>query len=66
MDKLYLDVEAKKEIFDKGSVKVAEVEKKIETKIRSMIGIGVSIRLVAPKSIIRSEGRAKRVIDERN
>jgi phenylacetate-CoA ligase len=30
-----------------------------------MTGIGVKIRLVPPKTITRSEGKAKRVIDER-
>jgi phenylacetate-CoA ligase len=30
-----------------------------------MVGIGIKIRLVPPKSITRSEGKAKRVIDER-
>ena len=32
----------------------------------NMIGIGPSVHLVAPKTIARSEGKAKRVIDERN
>jgi phenylacetate-coenzyme A ligase PaaK-like adenylate-forming protein len=29
------------------------------------MGIGIKIRLVPPKAITRSEGKAKRVIDER-
>ncbi|MEW5910767.1 MAG: hypothetical protein AB1659_13265, partial [Thermodesulfobacteriota bacterium] len=33
--------------------------------IRGMMGIGVKIELVAPKSITRSEGKALRVIDQR-
>jgi phenylacetate-CoA ligase len=41
------------------------VEKKIKTKIKSMIGIGIKVRVAAPKSIARSEGKAKRFIDDR-
>ncbi len=65
LDQLHVDVEAKKETYDLGPQKIAEVEKKIEAKIRGMIGIGIKIRLVPPKSIARSEGKAKRVFDER-
>ena len=63
LDQLHVDVEAK--AYDLGPEKIAEVEKKVEARIRGMIGIGVKIRLVSPKSITRSEGKAKRVIDER-
>ena len=65
LDQLYVDVEAKKETYDLGPQKIGEVEKMIEAKLRGIIGIGVKIRLVAPKAITRSEGKAKRVIDER-
>jgi len=65
LDQLHLDVEARKETYDAGPQKIAEVEKMMEGKIRGTIGIGIKIRLVAPKAITRSEGKAKRVIDER-
>jgi len=65
LDQLHVDVEAKKETYEGGSQKIAEVEKKIEAKIRGLIGLGAKIRLVPPKAITRSEGKAKRVIDER-
>ncbi len=45
--------------------KQAEIEKKIESHIKGMMGIGVKVRLVEPKLIARSEGKAKRIIDER-
>ena len=51
--------------YDAGPKKIAEVEKMIESEIRGMIGIGIKIRWVSPKTITRSEGKAKRVIDER-
>ena len=65
LDQLYVDVEARQETYDAGPKKIAEVEKMVESKIRGMTGIGTKIRLVPPKTITRSEGKAKRVIDER-
>jgi phenylacetate-CoA ligase len=65
LDQLHIDVEAKRETYEGGPQKIADVEKKVEAKIRGLIGLGAKIRLVPPKAITRSEGRAKRVIDER-
>ncbi|HAB94840.1 MAG TPA: phenylacetate--CoA ligase, partial [Lachnospiraceae bacterium] len=50
------------------SDKIAEVqarEKALNAAMRSMLGIGPKIHLVAPKTIQRSEGKAVRVIDKR-
>jgi phenylacetate-CoA ligase len=65
LDQLHVDVEAKKEVYDLGPQKISEVEKLVEGKMRGTIGIGIKIRLVPPKSITRSEGKAKRIFDER-
>ncbi|RJX36255.1 MAG: phenylacetate--CoA ligase [Desulfarculus sp.] len=65
LDALSVDVEAKPEVYDLGEEKLHEVEKKIEGRIRGVIGIGVKVRCVPPKSIERSEGKAKRVFDAR-
>ena len=65
LDQLHVDVEARQETYNAGPKKIAEVEKMVESKIRGMTGIGMKIRLVPPKTITRSEGKAKRVIDER-
>lgn len=48
---------------------VAETQKRersLEAAMRTMLGIGPKVHLVPPKSIERSEGKAKRVIDNRN
>ena len=37
----------------------------MEAELRSVIGLGFKVRLAEPKSIERSEGKAKRVIDKR-
>ena len=59
LDALSVDVEAKPEVYDQGDEKLREVEKEIEGKIRGVIGIGVKVRCVPPKSIERSEGQGQ-------
>ena len=53
---------------DQFSDRVKEInkaEKNLSAAIRTMIGIGPTVHLVAPKTIARSEGKAKRVEDKR-
>ncbi len=45
--------------------KVEELEKRIRKEIDSTLGINAKVKLVEPKTIERSEGKAKRVIDRR-
>ena len=42
-----------------------ELKQKIRRQIESVLGISCNVRLVEPKTIARSEGKAKRVIDKR-
>lgn len=65
LDQLIVKVEVKKEVYEAGAEKMSEVEAKIAGHIKEMMGIGVEINLVEPKTIARSEGKALRVIDER-
>ena len=44
---------------------ITKKEKQIQAAMKEMLGINPTIRLVAPKSIARSEGKAVRVIDNR-
>ena len=44
---------------------IEKMEKSITEKLRSTLGIGAKVHLVNPKSIERSTGKAKRVIDKR-
>ena len=44
---------------------ITKKEKKIQAAMKEMLGINPTIRLAAPKSIARSEGKAVRVIDNR-
>lgn len=45
---------------------VEKEKKNLEMQLRSTLGIGAKVHLLRPKSIVRSEGKAKRVIDNRN
>ena len=59
-------VELRPEQFDDSVKNITAMEKALAGAMRNMIGIGPAVHLVAPKTIQRSEGKAKRVIDERN
>lgn len=64
-DTIDINVELAPEQF---SDKVSETqarEKALEAAMRTMLGIGPKVHLVAPKSVVRSEGKAVRVIDKR-
>ena len=41
------------------------LSKKIEHEIKDLLGVSSKVKLVEPKTIQRSEGKAKRVIDKR-
>ena len=64
-DTFEVDVEMSEELFSDGVKGIEKLEKLITEKLRSTLGIGPKVKLVNPKSIARSEGKAKRVIDNR-
>ncbi|MDP4180918.1 MAG: phenylacetate--CoA ligase [Bacillota bacterium] len=65
LDILEIQVEMTPGLFSDEVKKLEEIEGKIKKGIESTLGINAKIRLVEPKSIERSEGKAKRVIDKR-
>ena len=64
-DTSQINVEMSEEFFSDGVKGIEKIEKGITEKLRSTLGIGPKVNLVNPKSIERSEGKAKRVIDKR-
>ena len=64
-DVLEVQVEMTEDMFSDTVAHIVELEKKISGQIKSVVGIQAKIKLVAPRSIPRSEGQAKRVIDHR-
>jgi len=65
MDELEVLVEVEEKIFSDEISKLKALEEKIRNEIMSTLGVSAKIRLVEPKTIERSEGKAKRVIDKR-
>jgi phenylacetate-CoA ligase len=66
LDILEVWVEMTQSIFSDKVKRVEEVEKAIRKEIEIILGISAKVKLVEPKTIERSEGKAKRVIDRRN
>ena len=64
-DTLEVMVEMTPENFSDSLGRITEMEKSLVAALKAMLGIYAKVRLVAPKSITRSEGKAVRVIDKR-
>jgi phenylacetate-CoA ligase len=64
-DTFQVNVEMSEALFADGMKGIEKTTKLICEKLRSTLGIGPKVNLVNPKSIERSEGKAKRVIDKR-
>ena len=60
-----LRVEVKEEYFTDDMATLVGLQKKLEAELRSVTGLGFKVKLVEPKGIERSTGKAKRVIDNR-
>lgn len=65
LDTLEVWVEAKEGLFTDAIKSLERVEKHITSELFSMLGLHVKVKLVEPKTIERSEGKAKRIIDRR-
>jgi phenylacetate-CoA ligase len=65
LDELEVQVEVNERIFSDEIKRLEEIERRIEKEIESALGISAKVRLAEPRSIQRSEGKAKRVIDKR-
>lgn len=64
-DILEVDIEVTENIFFDEMKRQRSFLEMVERKIESVIGVGVTVRLVEPNSIQRFEGKAKRVVDRR-
>jgi len=65
LDTLEISVEMSPKMFSDKVKKVEELEMKIRKEIVSTLSINAKVKLVEPKTIERSEGKAKRVVDKR-
>lgn len=65
LDVMAVLVEVSERVFS-GEIKVLErLTRSIQREIKDMLGVSCQVRLVEPRSIQRSEGKAQRVIDRR-
>jgi len=64
-DTLDVQVEMTPEMFTDNLGEITKRQKDLVAALRSMLGLAAKVTLVAPKSIVRSEGKAVRVIDKR-
>ena len=64
-DTLEVQVEVSADIFSDEVKRLETLQKRIGAEIQTVLNIGVQVTLVEPKTIARSEGKAKRVIDKR-
>ncbi|NWF57548.1 MAG: phenylacetate--CoA ligase [Syntrophaceae bacterium] len=65
LDTLDLEVEVNEKVFSDEVKNLQSLGRRIEKEIKDLLGVSVGVKLVEPKTIQRSEGKAQRVIDKR-
>ncbi len=65
LDTLELKVEIEEDFFQDKISELQSLREKIQNALESAIGLGLKVTLVEPKTLVRSEGKSKRVIDNR-
>ncbi|MCR4441800.1 MAG: phenylacetate--CoA ligase [Peptococcaceae bacterium] len=65
MDDLEIWVEVSAQMFKDKVKDLEDIENRLRSRISSVLGIAARIKLVEPRTIPRSEGKAKRVVDKR-
>jgi phenylacetate-CoA ligase len=66
LDEMEVQVEVTPEVFSDKIGALEELDRRLSYSLEQTLGIRVNVRLVEPRAIQRSEGKAKRVIDRRN
>jgi phenylacetate-CoA ligase len=65
LDTLEVHVEVREEVFSDEVKNLQSLGRRIEKDIKDLLGVNAGVKLVEPKTIQRSEGKAQRVIDKR-
>jgi phenylacetate-CoA ligase len=66
LDELEVWIEVSDDIFADDFRRLEALERELERELHSGLGISTRVKLVEPRSIPRSEGKVKRVIDRRD
>jgi phenylacetate-CoA ligase len=65
LDEVEVQVEVTREVFGDTVGAMEEVQRNLGQSIETLTGLRMKVRMVQPQTITRSEGKAKRVIDQR-
>lgn len=65
LDTMEIWVEMTQAMFSDEVKHIEDLERKIKKEVENTLGLSAKVKLVEPKTIERSEGKAKRVIDKR-
>lgn len=65
LDELEVWVEVAPQIFTDAMRKLVDFERKIEDRLQAVLGLHAKVKLVEPKTIERTDGKSRRVIDKR-
>jgi len=66
LDDLEIWIEISDEVFTDDFQRLEALERDLQSELQNALGISARVKLVEPKSIRRSEGKAKRIIDRRD
>ena len=66
LDEVLVQVEVTPEVFSDVIGALEGLRRRLEAAIDHVVGLRVKVQLVAPRTLARSEGKAKRVVDRRN
>ena len=64
-DTMELQVEVRPDFYSDEINKMLSLKQKLGSRLQSVLGLSVNVRLVEPRTIERSTGKARRVIDNR-
>ena len=65
LDEVEVQVEVTRDLFADTVGALEQLQHRLGQSVESLTGLRVNLRLVQPQTIQRSEGKAKRVIDQR-
>lgn len=65
LDTVQLQVELKEAFYTDEISGIMDLRNKIRHSLQSVLGLGVDVRIVEPRTIARCEGKSQRVIDKR-
>ncbi len=66
LDQMEIRVEVRPEVFSDKVRVLEQLQTQLSASVERIVGLRAKIQLVEPRTVTRSEGKAKRVLDQRN